>query len=251
MKKIEATREVVILCEGFHDRAFWVGWLAQLGVNTLGKGQIDPSGALVQAPQFPLKRDQTFVRLVSCEGDQGVLNSLGTYLEKAKSATPLLAGILVNLDDDGTSDAPLNRAKLDQIAERIRRSGYPTEREHDRLFIPTATLRVAVVLWRTPVEHSPHDERPDKQTLERLVCTSICEAYPDRTPAVRAWLDSRPDPPEGLDHKAHAWSHMAGWFAENGCDDFFKALWRDDRVRVVLERRLRAEGAWDLVTALV
>ena len=98
---------------------------------------------------------------------------------------------------------------------------------------------------------SPHDERPDKQTLERLVCTSICEAYPDRTPAVRAWLDSRPDPPEGLDHKAHAWSHMAGWFAENGCDDFFKALWRDDRVRVVLERRLRAEGAWDLVTALV
>lgn len=28
--------ESVILCEGFHDRAFWDGWLTHLGCNSDG-----------------------------------------------------------------------------------------------------------------------------------------------------------------------------------------------------------------------
>jgi hypothetical protein len=44
---------------------------------------------------------------------------------------------------------------------------------------------------------------------------------------------------------------MAGWYAEHGCEDFYSGLWRDERVRVELEKRLRASGAWDVVEVLV
>ena len=50
--------------------------------------------------------------------------------------------------------------------------------------------------------------------------------------------------------KEHAWSHMAGWYADAGCDEFYQAVWRDGHVVTELEARLRANGSWDAMTAI-
>ncbi len=90
---------------------------------------------------------------------------------------------------------------------------------------------------------------PAKQTLERLVCAALCAAYPGRGATIAAWLAScGPAPAESP--KDHAWSHMAGWYAEAGCDEFYQAVWRDERVVVELEARLRTNGSWDAMVAI-
>src|SRR5262249_972525 len=106
---------------------------------------------------------------------------------------------------------------------------------------------ISIIFWRA--EDPAADHLPGQQTLERLVCAALCEAYPDRAAAVATWLASRPlAPPAGP--KEHAWSHMAGWDGEHNCDDFYQAVWRDARVVAQLERRLRASGSYRVVEAL-
>jgi hypothetical protein len=103
------------------------------------------------------------------------------------------------------------------------------------------------VLWRCDDPQS--DEIPAKQTLERLVCASLRQAYPDRAVAVRSWLAARPDPPPPTP-KEHSWSYMAGWYGEHGCDDFFQAIWRDPTTRAALLMRLSQSGACALMRAM-
>jgi hypothetical protein len=43
---------------------------------------------------------------------------------------------------------------------------------------------------------------------------------------------------------------MSGWYAEHGCDDFYRCLWDDTKVRGELEARLQASGAWKIAEAL-
>jgi hypothetical protein len=43
---------------------------------------------------------------------------------------------------------------------------------------------------------------------------------------------------------------MAGWFPDSGCDDFFRAIWRDDALAAELQRRLTESGAWRVAKAL-
>ena len=50
--------------------------------------------------------------------------------------------------------------------------------------------------------------------------------------------------------KDHAWSYMAGWYAEHGCEAFYSSLWNDVRVVAELESRLQAAGAWQIATAV-
>jgi hypothetical protein len=107
--------------------------------------------------------------------------------------------------------------------------------------------RAGSVVWSEPDAIS--SELPSKQTLERLVCAAIAAAYPERAVAVKGWL-ARKAVSGQPEHKAHAWTHMAGWFAKNGCDDFYRAVWRDDKIRPELETRLRASGAWAIAEAL-
>jgi hypothetical protein len=69
---------------------------------------------------------------------------------------------------------------------------------------------------------------------------------------VDAWLRSRHSPPGSTagGAKEHAWSHMAGWYASHNCDDFYHAVWRDEKVAPELEVRLRASGALRVADAL-
>jgi hypothetical protein len=90
---------------------------------------------------------------------------------------------------------------------------------------------------------------PLKQTLERLTCASVCAAYPARPGAVETWLAQRPEAP-AADHKAYAWSFMAGWYSERGCEAFYSSLWDDPLIAKELEQRLKASGAWRIAEEL-
>jgi len=108
-------------------------------------------------------------------------------------------------------------------------------------------LSIRRVIWTAsdPAE-TPHV--PTKQTLEWLICAALCEAYPDRAASVTRWLT---DPPQhgAVLPKNHALSWLAKWYAEHGPDDFFKELWREERVAAGLRARLDATGAWTQVTS--
>jgi hypothetical protein len=110
--------------------------------------------------------------------------------------------------------------------------------------------KTVVCLIRWEVADASEPALPDQQTLERLACSAVVAAYPARMAAVAAWLNSRPAPP-GADPKDHAWSYMAGWYAEHGCENFYGNLWNDPAIVAELERRLRASGAWQIATNLV
>ena len=86
-------------------------------------------------------------------------------------------------------------------------------------------------------------------SLERLVCAALNAAYPPRANSVQNWLDSRPHPPNP-DPKEHAWSYMAGWYADQSCEAFYSSLWIDPQIVTQLESRLRSSGAWQIVESI-
>ena len=109
--------------------------------------------------------------------------------------------------------------------------------------------RTLVCLIRWEADDQVAAGLPNQQTLERLVCAALVAAYPDRGPAVQDWLDSRPDAP-AAGPKEFGWSHMAGWHADQGCEAFFRVLWKNQSVVTQLESRLRQCGAWRVAEAL-
>jgi hypothetical protein len=56
--------------------------------------------------------------------------------------------------------------------------------------------------------------------------------------------------PPSADPKEHAWSYMAGWYADHGCEACYSNLWNDPRVVGELESRLRASGAWQMAESM-
>jgi len=50
--------------------------------------------------------------------------------------------------------------------------------------------------------------------------------------------------------KEYAWSYMAGWYAGNGCDDFYRCLWDDDAIVAELKSRLEESGVWPIIEHL-
>jgi hypothetical protein len=55
-----------------------------------------------------------------------------------------------------------------------------------------------------------------------------------------------PSRPAAL-NKAYSWAHMAGWYADRGCEGFLKALWSDAAVATELQRCLGASGSWTVI----
>ncbi len=109
------------------------------------------------------------------------------------------------------------------------------------------TTHVSLVRWDADDEAGAG--LPNKQTLERLVCAAIVAAYPERAGAVQTWLEARPSPAEP-DVKEYAWSYMAGWYAEHGCESFYSNLWADPKIATQLQTRLETAGAWRIAEAL-
>src|SRR5205807_9654365 len=107
--------------------------------------------------------------------------------------------------------------------------------------------KISLVRWA--VNDLPAPGLPDQQTLERLASAALAAAYPARAASVQNWLDARPVPP-GPDPKEHAWSYMAGWYAEHGCAAFYSNLWKDFRLVAELHKRLQSSSAWQIAATL-
>ena len=249
--------ESVILCEGYQDRAFWAGWLESLGCHNLGRrparmGRIrvlDPWNVEVSGGEFAFhSKSSKFVRVVPCHGKDNVLPAAESRLKDRVDRE--LARLVVNRDSDETVEDTASGspgASFQALEALLRRFGEVEKNEHGDSVLNGGATVVSSVLWEAGDASTAG--LPNRQTLERLVCAALVAAYPDRGAAVHGWLDSRPDGPRA-GPKEFAWSHMAGWYAERGCEAFYRHVWKDAAVASQLESRLRACGAWRVAEAL-
>jgi hypothetical protein len=251
--------ESVVLCEGYYDRAFWAGWLLHLGCVDPGKptpGHIrrgtikDPWNDPVVGGHFAF-HSQTgkFLRIQPCQGRANILPATDRRL--AQRASRPVARLVLNIDadthTDGTATAPGLRQQ--DVLQFIHANFDPAASVNaaGEIEIDGGVTKIALVRWEVSDPHSL--SLPSQQTLERLVSAALIAAYPVRAKAVQDWLAARPNPPLA-DPKEHAWSHMAGWYAEHGCEAFYSNLWNDPNIAKELESRLVPSGAWRTAVTL-
>lgn len=251
--------ESVILCEGYHDRAFWAGWLEHLKCTDPGAATApgmprakipDPFGDPVAGGQFAfLTRTRQFMRIRPCGGRTNIVRE--AKLRITQHATKPLQYLLVNLDCDANADGtPANTAvmRLRDFHAALRQANLQIEDKGADFLLVNGEIQVSLIRW--DASDPPTPQLPNQQTLERLVSAAITAAYPDRGTAIATWLASRQNPP-AAGPKEFAWSHMAGWYSEHGCDDFYRNVWRDQQTAAELEKRLRANGAWQIVESVI
>ncbi len=252
--------ESVVLCEGYLDRAFWAGWLERLECKDPGrptdesaarKRVFDRAGKQVTGGQFAFdSKSEKFVRVVPCRGKDNIWREMDTRLGR-RDMRPVLARLVINRDADVPAQSKRKGSSgvtpADLLAHIKKTEPSAELNEQEEIELDEGATKVCLVRWEALDEDAPG--LPKKQTLERLVCAAIIAVYPERAPAVHAWLNSRPDPPPA-DPKEHAWSYMAGWYAAHGCEDFYRAVWRDHEVATALESRLRKSGALRIAEAL-
>jgi hypothetical protein len=252
--------ESIILCEGYHDRAFLRGWLLARRCEDWKDKSYPPNnnrpvkgkGHFVFQTPEPARR---WVRVVPAGGDGKLLETAAIFVKEAGSR-PIESIVLV-WDGDDVAGAP-SVSRRDSFASWAGGLGaQPIDPSRDFRLVdnpPTVQLpiatRLSLIVWRAEDPSAP--DLPDKQTLERLACAAVREAHPDRCRVVKKWLDNRPSPPQAEKlHKTHAASHMAGWFSERGYEGFFDAVWEDGEVKAALESRLVAIGATRVVDELL
>jgi hypothetical protein len=253
--------EVIIVCEGYHDRAFWAGWLLQAqwqGPEVAGQSVKDPWDRTVGQGQFGYWRQGRFLRVVPAGGKDKVLSEAARLLTGAR--TYEVRAMVLNADPDFAAgqEGRSNPLPAEAVRRRLRDAGLAVDQGNGYPVMvtpPVATgLPIHRVLWQC--DDGPADGLPAAQTLERLVCAAILAAYPPRGSSVQAFLGNRPgapaltDPAYAHHHKDAAMTHMAGWYAPHGSFDFYREVWRDSRIAAQLEARLRASGAWDIVAEL-
>jgi hypothetical protein len=253
--------ESVILCEGYHDRAFWAGWLLHLGCTdpglpTPGHSRrsriLDPWNDPVTGGQFAYhSKSNRFLRVQPCGGKNGILPAALRRLRLAHSGARALEQLILNIDPDipaGGSGTGLTGLRQQDVLRQVQQLDPGASlKANGHIEIDGGAATVALIRWET--NDPPAPGLPDQQKLERLVCAALAAAYPQRAKSVQDWLAARANPPLP-DPKEHAWSYMAGWYAGHGCEDFYTNLWRDAKLASELEARLRSSGAWQIAETL-
>lgn len=240
-----------ILCEGYYDRSFWKGWLVHaLSCHSLDpKGKTkDPWGKDVDRGHFGFyaPSGSLFIRVIPCGGDTSKIIKEAKHLLRGLNTEPI-THLVINIDVDTSAAGPARA--VDMVRTLVREVSGTAERDEAGDFILGAgATRVSPVAWHLQMPEQAGV--PNEQTLERLVCRALYEAYPERAAAVASWLAARPEPPAKALAKAHAWSYMAGWYADHGCSDFYEGIWRDERIAQVLRRHLEQSGAWRVAAML-
>lgn len=236
--------ESMILCEGYHDRSFWGGWLRHAGFDSCEPPVYDPFGTRVDRGQHGFVGTAGgFLRVQPCGGDTKVYRRATKRLEDRNTRS--LTSLLISVDLDGTDQTAEQRLKSrrDQLRQLVV-TADPNAKEDgpDRWLIDRGCTAVELHVWRTPAGKPAGV--PETHTLERLAAWCVAEAYPARAPHVQRWLDERPGVTT-KPAKAFAWSYMAGWSAEAGCARFYQALWDDEAIRGQVERCIQALGDWE------
>ena len=247
-----------ILCEGYYDRALWSGWLKHREFKSLRRESdkiYDPWRRQVTRGHYAfLTPSDHFVRIVPCHGKENLGKVLQSDLKGIE--THPIKNLIVNWDadtpdnhggDDGRFRKSIDTA-IDNALNQV--SSFKVKRKTDDWIVSGGEIetRVSLVVWKT--SDSASDFLPGKQTLERLVCAAICEAYPERGQEVAKWLQSRTNPPAS-NPKEFSWSHMAGWYAERGGEAFYSAMWEDPSIVKALEKRLKENGSWSVADKLL
>ncbi len=260
--------ESIVFCEGYHDRAFWQGWLEYLRCTNLGRpakqsGRVDvrdPWNEKVGDGEFGFcSAGGQFLRVKPCRGDfrkvkktvaEGWLNREAETWRQDKTSARRVRRLVLSIDSDALaseSDAgdPLSLF-LCQWLQGFDGDAKVVADGDVSLFGGATT--VSLVRWKA--DDQAEAGLPEKQTLERLVCAAIVAAYPERAEPVQRWLISRPKAPSA-GPKHFAFSYMAGWYAEFGSDTFYQKLWKDEQLVEELRSRLDSCAAWRIAEELV
>jgi hypothetical protein len=244
--------ESYILCEGYHDRAFWKGILLALGCASMGipgTTPNDPWGDPVRGGQFAfLGKRKGFIRVVPA-GSKNNLLRLAIIRLQQRADRPL-RHLIINADSDANADGtPRLHGELqcdtifDQVCKAI--DPHAIKSAAHEISIDQGACRLLLFPWRS--DHSPAAGLPNQQTLERLVCSALASAYPERPVPVDQWLKSRPSPPKP-NPKEHAFSYLAGWYAHTGSyEGFCENLWNDPQIAAQLRGQLERQGVWPLL----
>jgi hypothetical protein len=194
-------------------------------------------------------KSHSFVRLVPCNGKGNILREARNRL--TQRTTKRLLRVVINVDADttaaGMAPGPTGLRQQDVLHQTQQIDPAASMNANGEIELDGGATKVSLVRWE--VSDPTARGLPVQQTLERLVSAAQAAAYPARAAAVQNWLDARPSPP-GPDPKEHAWSYMAGWYAEHGCEAFYANLWKDAGIVAELEARLRASGAWQIAATL-
>jgi hypothetical protein len=240
----------VVICEGFHDRDFWRGLLLHLGVTDPGaptapsseRRRVDsPDGKPVARGRYGFRTATNgFIEIAPARGKSKLRPALAGTLKR-----PGVNQIVVGFEDDSLAPKTTAAARCENLLLTVKELDPAATIDGDRIRFADRT--VCPVLWHADVTDLPGV--PPLQQLERLACCAVVRAYAERGSAVKAWLASRENPPKDSP-KAFVWSHMAGWFPERGCDNFYSALWDDAKIAANLKSLLESAGVWKIAEEL-
>ncbi len=261
--------EHYILCEGFHDRAFWYGWLLENGWKGDRKRTDERSVKFEHDGGYPClsPENHLITYILPCKGWNNILRSFGIRykaiqgeMNAAQEKREPLGRykFILNVDDD-TPIKPVDEdaeettpvetfsytLHIDLVRSKMKSLDPNTIEDDDCFYLADRHCEVRIVRWQ--VDTPDNSGLPAKQTLERMDCAAIRTAYPQRTETVNRWLSSRSEEDRPKETpKEHAWSYMAGGDPEHGCDDFYRRVWSDEKIRKELEDILRDNGSWGI-----
>ena len=243
--------ESYILCEGYHDRAFWKGLLLSLGCKSLGipgTTPKDPWGDPVRGGQYAFQGHKGgFIRVVPA-GSRRQLLPLARIRISQRADRPLRL-LIVNSDSDQNADGtPAHHGELafDTLLGLARGNDSRAAKSHEHVIaFDEGEVQILAFPWRSSLPPAPG--LPNQQSLERLVCGVLATVHPDRPAPVDHWLKSRPAPPPS-NPKEHAFSYLAGWYAAYGSyEGFFEALWNEPAIAQGFRTELERQGVWALL----
>ena len=194
---------------------------------------------------FGFGREGRFLRIKECKGDGNVIRLAEGRI--GERATKGLRHVVVCFDaDEHESSAEPAAPRLKSFATLAAKLGATLEKGGRSFKLDNGATTVSVVIW-----HSLEPARPgipSVHTLERLVAAAIADVDPAKAAAVATWLGAAPV--VAAHPKAYAWSYMAKWYADGGCDRFYEQVWEDPALQAALKRGLEAIGAWEVATMI-
>lgn len=245
----------VVLVEGFDDRDFWKGLLLHLGCTEARSGPPSPHREAGVFTYLSAARRLVHVlpyKSPTLRRPEGMELSAAVRIKLQARVTKPLSRIILGADAD--LHPTLEDARKSVRDLLARECADVKETEEGDFSIDGGSLLVSTLFLHGGAARAAEGKLPagipEQPAIEQLVCAALHAAYPDRSDAVARFLTDRPSP-AGKPHKAHAWSHYAGWFTGHGTGDFYSALWRDPQVAEALLRLLKQQGAFRIIEALV
>lgn len=249
--------ESYIVCEGYHDRAFWAGLLERQGCKgpeILPDGSrktiSDPFGKSVTRGQFGLTTPSNrFIRIRPANGKNNVLRVMRDRLMGRQTQWVEQLVVCVDSDKDAADSSGAGELTTASVLNEIRQLDPGATPNGADILMDAGKTKISIIHWS--VDTAPQTGVPNKQTLERLICSAIVKVKPQWAEPVQDWLNERPDKP-AANPKEHAFSYLAGWYAHTASYEGFCAeIWRDKDIASALEQLLKASGAWSVVESLV